>query len=247
MAGVSFPTIELRQLTVWVLAIGIVLAIGFIGYLAFFSSPAGNSFGRTFAENLHADLNEKVSQTKDLEKGLVDLELEMVDRSAADQNEYFLTRQLAASFREELEWLSSKETLVFEELMQTENPVRATELLNQETGLFALYVSVVSLNEYASGRIIVEDKQATLDSVDAIIPELEAKSFLTMGAANQLSAETGLDSNRLQESAKKELADFLEYKKEQFARSEPGSWAAYVEAFKLTGWYFTLLALPENG
>ncbi len=246
LSAMDLKKIELSQWLAIGLVTGILILLVAIGILLSGYSQKTGSFILEFTKNTHEDLNTQLAVILELEASLIEAEPEFADSLQADKDEFELNKEMTISLREELEWISERESKVYAELSTTENNLRAKELLTQEAGLFSLLITSVQLNDVVAQRITMDDKEDMMESIDAILDELQPIAFLSDQTADGLSNETGLDKTLLQNESKKILGEFLEYKKQKFREAEPNSIRQYVEAFKLTGWYFSLQAMAAS-
>ncbi|GEM_PF-6026189 len=233
--------IELNHaLTIGLIA-GIVLLAGFIVFLVL-QPASGNSvpMSMAFAAETHESIAAQLATVQELEAAVAEVRPEMADRPQKEQTQFEATEILLISFREELEWISARETAVFVQLEQSENPFETKELLETEAALFTLLGFVVQLNEAAAQRIDPSQKEAVLESVDAVVNDIKAKELVSAEVAAQFASELGVDAAAIRTKSKEALADLLAYKKQVLVESAPGSMQQFVEAFKLSGWFFLL-------
>jgi hypothetical protein len=116
----------------------------------------------------------------------------------------------------------------------------------EEAALFSLAITVMQINDQVAQTAVPEDRNDVLDSVDAILDELRPVVFLSQSTADAIASETGLDANAMRLHSKQVLGEFLSFKKQRYATAPKGSMQQFIEAFKLTGWYFSLQAMDTG-
>lgn len=225
------------EVVIAVLILGIVV-LGGIWFWVSIQSPSSinASLPKQFATAFHETLQTELQLNRALLEDLDDMGV-----PEENQEPFFLLQNVGRAYQRELDWLSQKENAEFEVLSKTENNWQAQKALQSEIGYYILFSYVQTVNQKVTNDVSQTgfDIDQTIQNAQTEILQIQAKSFVPVSELQELATESGLTAEQIRTAITAILADFLEFKKQDFAESVT-RYERAVLADQLLSWRFLL-------
>ncbi|GEM_PF-3043105 len=189
------------------------------------------SMYKAFAAQTHSSMQGIKTESAQL-AGTID---ETQDLNAEEKQQRELLRQFYFSLDADVGWIAEKENTVYWELLATQNPLKANELMRKEMALMVVGNYVFSLNNDsindAMGNAL--DKSETVTEAKSVLPWIRVKDLLNDSIAQEMISETLLKKEDIISESKEIMGQYLELRKKALNEAKKGSDAEFVEAVKL--------------
>ncbi len=189
------------------------------------------SLYKEFAVQTHSFIQQVKSDSAKLSGNLVETQ----DMNAEQRAQMVLLREFYNSMNADIVWISEKENTVYWQLMATQNPVTANELMRKEMALLVVGNYIFALNNDAitDGMSGLLDKNEAAEEAQASLSWITVGDLLNDEIAQQMIAETLIQKNDIINETKQLMGEYLELRKKAFNEAKKGTDAEYVAAINL--------------
>lgn len=189
------------------------------------------SLYKEFAVQTHSSIQQVKSDSANLSGNLVETQ----DMNAEQKAQMALLREFYNSMNSDVGWISEKENNIYWQLVATQNPVTANELMRKEMAIMVVanYVFALNNDAIADGMSGLLDKSEAAEEAQASLSWIAVGDLLNDEVAQQMIAETLIQKNDIINETKQLMIEYLELRKKAFREAKKGTDAEYVAAMNL--------------
>lgn len=189
------------------------------------------SLYKEFAVQTHSSIQQVKADSAKLDANLI----VTADMNSEQRAQLALLREFYNSMNADIVWISEKENTVYWQLVATQNPLTANELMRKEMAVLVVSNYVFALNNEAitDGMSGLLDKNEAAEEAQASLSWIAVGDLLNDEVAQQMIAETLIQKQDIITETKKLMTEYLELRKKAFNDARKGTDAEYVAAMNL--------------